>query len=97
MKLFLISQSVNNDYDTYDSAVVCAEDEEAAKRIDPSGYYEIDEMGDFWFIYSNGRKENEGPEGPRNWCALKDVDVKYIGEAKEGSESGVVCNSFNAG
>jgi len=32
MKLFLISQDENDGYDTYDSAVVCAKDEEAAKR-----------------------------------------------------------------
>lgn len=31
MKLFLISQTQNNDYDTYDSAVVTAPDEETAK------------------------------------------------------------------
>ena len=31
MKLYLISQSKNDDYDTYDSAVVCAESEEEAK------------------------------------------------------------------
>lgn len=37
MKLFLISQKVNNDYGTYDSAVVCAPDEETARRMDPGG------------------------------------------------------------
>jgi hypothetical protein len=37
VKLWLISQTTNNDYDTYDSAVVCAETEEAARGIHPSG------------------------------------------------------------
>ena len=37
MKLFLLQQSVNNDYDTYDSCVVCAENEEDAKTITPRG------------------------------------------------------------
>ena len=37
MKLWLISQSVNNDYDTYDAAVVAAETEEEAKKIHPCG------------------------------------------------------------
>lgn len=37
MNLYLISQSVNHDYDTYDSAVVIAPDEEVAKTIHPSG------------------------------------------------------------
>ena len=39
MKLYLISQDVNNDYDTYDSAVVAAESEEEARRIVPGGEY----------------------------------------------------------
>lgn len=37
MKLYEIHQSVNNSYDTYDSAIVCAENEEEAKAIHPSG------------------------------------------------------------
>ena len=37
MKLYLISQECNPGYDTYDSAVVCAENEDSAKTIHPSG------------------------------------------------------------
>lgn len=37
MNLYLISQEVNNDYDTYDSAVVCAENEDEARLTPPSG------------------------------------------------------------
>lgn len=37
MKLWIISQSVNRGYDTYDSAVVAAETEEEARNILPSG------------------------------------------------------------
>ena len=33
MKLYLITQDVNNGYDTYDSFVVCAKDEEDAKMV----------------------------------------------------------------
>lgn len=36
MKLWVISQSVNRGYDTYDSAVVAAETEEEARNILPS-------------------------------------------------------------
>ncbi len=36
MNLYLISQTDNIDYDTYDSAVVAAPDEESAKRIPPT-------------------------------------------------------------
>ena len=37
MNLYKISQSENNNYDTYDSAVVAAETGDAAKRTHPSG------------------------------------------------------------
>ena len=33
-KLYRIWQDKNNDYDTYDSAIVCAEDEEEARNTD---------------------------------------------------------------
>ena len=37
MKLYLISQKENDDYNTYDSAVVCAEDANDAATIHPDG------------------------------------------------------------
>ena len=37
MRLFLISQDVNNDYDTYEGAIVAAENENEARNIHPSG------------------------------------------------------------
>lgn len=33
-KLYLIWQEVNNDYDTYSGAIVCAESEEEARHIE---------------------------------------------------------------
>jgi hypothetical protein len=36
MKLYLISQSVNGGYDTYDSAVVAADSEDAARATHPA-------------------------------------------------------------
>ena len=36
MNLYLISQTENEGYDTYDSAVVCAETEEQAQMIHPN-------------------------------------------------------------
>ena len=35
MNLYLLTQDVNNGYDTYDSCVVAAPDEESARRIHP--------------------------------------------------------------
>lgn len=37
--LYKIWQTVNNGYDTYDSAVVCAESEEQAQNTDIGGSY----------------------------------------------------------
>lgn len=35
MKLYRISQNTNNGWDTYDSAIICAESEEDARSIHP--------------------------------------------------------------
>jgi len=37
MKLYKVSQTLNNGYDTYDSMVVCAESEADARTIHPDG------------------------------------------------------------
>ena len=47
MNLYLISQDENNWYDTYDSAVVCAEMEEQARMIHPKKK-EWDGVEDNW-------------------------------------------------
>ena len=80
MKLFKVWQNKNNEYDTYDSAIVAAEDEQAAKMTHPS-------------------KENWSGkcDSYDSWCDVKYVKVEYIGEAKAGTEAGVICASFNAG
>ena len=46
MKLYKISQDENNEYDTFDSAIVCAESEEEAKKIHPAEM-DYDEEG-YW-------------------------------------------------
>jgi len=82
MKLFLISQEQNNDYDTYDSAVVVAPDEETARQIDPCTGKPVESWGKRYSA----------------WCdAPEHVAVRYIGEAAPDVEQGVVCASFNAG
>jgi len=94
MKLFLITQSANNDYDTYDSAVVACGTEEEAKYTHPDDYYKwVD--GEWVFQIKNGKTSRLGQE-VLNWTNPKNVSVKLIGEAAEGIK-GVVCASFNAG
>lgn len=94
MKLWLISQDQNNGYDTYDSAVVAAENEVLAKTIHPSGYY-VWVQGKVHFKFSDGHTELAFSN---NWASdLDAVKVEFLGEAKEGTEEGIICASFNAG
>lgn len=83
MNLYLISQDANTGYDTYDSAVVCAETEEEARLIHPSFY------GENW----NGIEE--GSFG--TWTNSINVKVALIGKAVEGITKRVILSSFNAG
>ena len=84
MKLFLIEQDQNDYYDSYDSAVVVADTEESARSTNPS----------------NGQpmKENDWTVNYSSWCnGPEHVTVRYLGEAIDGVEPGIVCASFNAG
>jgi hypothetical protein len=83
MKLFLISQIKDNGYDTYDSAVVAAKNEDDAQKMLPGWYDE----GKFYPAKIGD-----------SWVAPEHVDVEYIGTAKPGTKAGtVICASFNAG
>ena len=43
MNIYLISQNVNDGYDTFDAAVVAAPDEETARNMKPGGSdYDLD-------------------------------------------------------
>lgn len=85
--LYLISQTENGDFDTYDSAVVVAPDEETARQMDPATGEPVD-----W------DDVQDKPSDSRTWCsALQHVVVRQIGVAREGMTPGVVCASFNAG
>jgi hypothetical protein len=82
MKLWLISQDSNEGYDTYDSAVVCAPNEEAARFIHPG----------------SGEFNSHPWEINYTWCKSPDqVTVKEIGLAHPSMPQGVVLASFNAG
>lgn len=48
LKLFLVSQDVNRDYDTYDSFVVVAYSEDEARQVHPSEYSEWGESFSTW-------------------------------------------------
>lgn len=81
MNLYLISQDVNNGFDTYDSAVVCADSEQEAQAVSPAG----------------SNKYRLGKPTLSEWATPENVTVKLIGVAAEGIEKGIICSSFNAG
>lgn len=83
MKLFSVSQSINNDYDTYSSFIICCETEDEAKNASPRDGEPVN-WTDHW--------------GTSSWVkSPKYVTVEYLGEAKEGLERGIICSSFHAG
>jgi hypothetical protein len=84
--IYLVYQEESKGYDTYDSMVVVAPDEETAKRIDPSTMWGT-------FMTEHRWNNNYG-----SWASSPDnVYVKYLGKADESQEVGLVLSSFNAG
>lgn len=82
MKIFSVYQNIVYGFDTFDSFVIICEDEEIARKTDPHGQLITWEDDTY------------------SWVGLKNIDkveIEYLGEAKEGSERGIVCASFNAG
>lgn len=82
MKLWKISQKVNNDYDTYSDAVVAAETAQEASMIHPSDDHEN---------WDGIAEEYTG------WCDVEDVKTELLGTAVKGTKKGVICASFHAG
>ena len=85
MKLFKLSQDINNGYDTYDSAVVAAENEDAARHTHPD---KNDNEFRTWDEIVDGGSCHI-------WVGAHQVEVQYIGETD--LPAGVICASFNAG
>lgn len=100
-KLYKISQSINSGYDTYDSAVVCAESEQDARNIHPSSYVTHIANGKWMGTYSGGAaKGNEYENDTGDWVCYGDINcitVEYIGVSDESIQRGVIVASFNAG
>ena len=92
MKLWLLSQDVNNDYDTYDSCVVVEQTAEEAKRLHPNGILRANEEGKFEYPYCSAWVNSD-------WVkSVENINAKYIGEADSDLKAGdVICASFNAG
>lgn len=82
MNLYKISQHVNKGYDTYDSAVVCAETAIDAQNMDPG----------------TGKEITNWEHQYQNWAPYSDqVIVTFLGIADEEIPKGIVVSSYNAG
>lgn len=81
MKLWIITQSFNDNYDTYDSAVVAAETAEDAQKILPE----------------RGNRGQDDDDRMHRWAPVEHVRVEYLGEAAPGWGEGTILGSFNAG
>lgn len=92
LSLYLLTQRGIISDDTYDSCLVCAESEDAAKRIHPDTDY-IWRDGEGWIWKDRGYK-HDGAEWPNR---LENIRCKLIGTAQEGIEKGVVIASYNVG
>jgi len=79
--LWLLTQSKERGFDTYDSCVVAAPTANAAKKIHPSGR----EVPSGWW------RSLDWPSDPH------DIEATLIGVADSSIAPGVVCASFNAG
>lgn len=90
LRLYMISQDKNNDYDTYDAAVVAAYSSKEARTFHPNGAEFMKIVGDK--VY--GEKWDK-----RTWARHpKDVNVRLVGIAARGIKRGdIVCYSYNAG
>ncbi len=84
MNLYLLTQTTNTGYDTFDSCVVQAESKDKARLIHPSGQPPRDE--------SNLEYYRSG------WVKPNLVTVTYLGQATPSLNLPIIiCSSFNAG
>ena len=98
MNIYLVSQSISNGYDTYDSMVVAAESEEDARTIHPSDFV-THVSGDKWMgtYYHSGEEYAIGRDEWPEYSQREEFDVSLIGAADIDVERGPICTSYNAG
>ena len=97
MNIYLLSQSENNGYDTYDSCVVIAESENEARNTNPSNFVTHIKDGQWMGTYTKG---GEYIINAHDWVSYSDIhliSVTLVGFANKEAKKGVVCASYNAG
>ena len=90
MKIFLLSQTKNTGWDTFDSMVVIAKSAREARRISPYESHKWSDRLGCWVSKEKPRRHSEWVDD------LKDIKVKCVGTTKR-KKQGIVCLSFNAG
>lgn len=103
LKLYLLTQTENSGYDTFNSCIVAAYNEEEAKSIHPflhkfdinclpfDEYDNWKEFHDQEYIYKEQWKTKTWASSPEN------VTCRCIGIAQDIEPNSVLCSSFNAG
>lgn len=95
MNIYKISQTVNVGYDTYDSAVVVAENELEAAKIHPFG---LGVLGFNKITCKYDKPWYESDTEDWSWASrLEDVKVELIGTTDLFTEPCIIIASFNAG
>lgn len=93
MNIYKLEQSQNNDYETYDSAIVAAPNEAFARLMVP-GYDTQEQWKDYW---ERAEKTQEAPY-PDVWAGAPEcVQVSFLGVAAPGTTQSILLASFNAG
>lgn len=100
MNLYLISQYDNMGYDTYDSAVVVAKNEQEAREVHPSELVTHVSNGKWMGTYKRGELKGKEyvQDNIRGWVSFKDIScikVELLG--KTDKKKGLILASFNAG
>ena len=93
MKIYKISQEENNGWDTYDSAIVAADDILSAMKTHPN-------QNDIWCDIKNTWVSKDGREAyssGSSWATkLINVKAELIGTSAS-TTPGIILASFNAG
>lgn len=97
MEIYLLEQDLNNDYDTYDSVVVIAENKEDAIKMHPSEFVTHIKDGSWMGTYTKGGEYKQDHCGWVAFDRINEIKVTHIGKATDKQKKGVLLGSFNAG
>ena len=93
VNLYLLTQTANRDYHTFDSCVVAAHTTEEAQRISPAYNHVWSDEG--WRDAKSGDLIPKG-YGTYPWAHPSEVKVRFLGVATASVRAGeVLCSSYN--